>query len=264
MPTTYAHDLFGKRIFRQLPEEMKEVIRENGDLYRIGLHGPDILFYHLAVSRIVNLGIAMHKDQARFFFERGMELVRRRKNDPLLAYLLGFGCHYLLDSTCHPYVNRMAEEGIISHTILEKEFDRQLMLETGKNPRRFYPSSAIVPKKEYASVIHTVLPQVSTRHLQLCLLQQKFFTNAMVYNNQGRRVRAMKMLLMPAGKHKAREALEHFMTGRPVKGSRIPVQELHQLFDRAVEEAPKELMELFELSKAPAALSKRWDLTYNG
>ena len=44
MPTTYTHDLFGKKIYRQLPDEMKKVIRKNGDLYRIGLHGPDILF----------------------------------------------------------------------------------------------------------------------------------------------------------------------------------------------------------------------------
>ena len=38
MPTTYTHDLFGKKIYRALPAEMKRVIRAHGDLYRIGLH----------------------------------------------------------------------------------------------------------------------------------------------------------------------------------------------------------------------------------
>ena len=42
MPTTYAHDLFGQKVYRQMPDEVKKIIRENGELYRIGLHGPDI------------------------------------------------------------------------------------------------------------------------------------------------------------------------------------------------------------------------------
>ena len=35
MPTTYAHDLFGKKVYRQMPKEVKRIIRENGELYRI-------------------------------------------------------------------------------------------------------------------------------------------------------------------------------------------------------------------------------------
>ena len=46
MPTTYAHDLFGQKVYRQLPDQVKEIIRKNGELYRIGLHGPDIFFYY--------------------------------------------------------------------------------------------------------------------------------------------------------------------------------------------------------------------------
>lgn len=33
MPTTYTHDLFGKKVYRQLPEEIRKVIRENGNLF---------------------------------------------------------------------------------------------------------------------------------------------------------------------------------------------------------------------------------------
>ena len=47
MPTTYAHDLFGKEVYKRLPSDMKALIRRHGDLYRIGLHGPDILFYYI-------------------------------------------------------------------------------------------------------------------------------------------------------------------------------------------------------------------------
>ena len=44
----------------------------------------------------------MHKEKARAFFIQGMSQVRETKDQALLAYLLGFGCHYLLDSACHP------------------------------------------------------------------------------------------------------------------------------------------------------------------
>ena len=73
----------------------------------------------------------MHGEKAREFFEKGMARVRKEKNPALMAYMLGFGCHYILDSTCHPYVNQVAKEGKISHTLLEKEFDRMLMYLTG-------------------------------------------------------------------------------------------------------------------------------------
>ena len=75
----------------------------------------------------------MHGRKAREFFEKGMAKVREEKNPALMAYLLGFGCHYILDSTCHPYVNQVAAGGKISHTLFEKEFDRMLMYETGKD-----------------------------------------------------------------------------------------------------------------------------------
>ena len=59
MPTTYAHDLFGQKVYRQMPEEVKKVIRENGELYRIGLHGPDIFFYYFIfkINRICIIGV---------------------------------------------------------------------------------------------------------------------------------------------------------------------------------------------------------------
>ncbi len=54
MPTTYAHDLFGQKVYRQLPDQVKEIIRKNGELYRIGLHGPDIFFYYFIFKNHVS------------------------------------------------------------------------------------------------------------------------------------------------------------------------------------------------------------------
>lgn len=51
MPTTYAHDLFGKRVYRKLSAKLQHLIRSNGNLYRIGQHGPDILFYFFYIQK---------------------------------------------------------------------------------------------------------------------------------------------------------------------------------------------------------------------
>ena len=91
MPTTYTHDLFGRMIYRRLPQEMKQVIRRNGNLYRIGLHGPDILFYDLLNLKVTGTGVEMHNTPAANFFLRGMDVVRTRGDERLQAYLLGFG-----------------------------------------------------------------------------------------------------------------------------------------------------------------------------
>ena len=106
MPTTYAHDLFGQKVYRQLPDQVKEIIRKNGELYRIGLHGPDIFFYYFIFkNHVSSVGYRMHKEKARAFFTQGMAQVRETGDEALLAYLLGFGCHYLLDSSCQPSGN---------------------------------------------------------------------------------------------------------------------------------------------------------------
>ena len=265
MPTTYTHDLFGKKVYRQLPDEMKEVIRKNGNLYRIGLHGPDILFYFMVSKNPVStFGVKMHDEKAKAFFEQGMETVRRTGSEALLAYLLGFGCHYLLDSTCHPYVNEMAEKGIVTHTILEKEFDRQLMLETGRDPFSYYPSDCIVPKMAYAKTIHKALPLIRTGNILISLRMMKILTNAMVYDDHGRRRKIISRLLSLGGKKTAEELMEHFMLKNPAPEAAEPMRELHNLFDDAVKEAPGYLEELFTLTEGAYRLSDRWNRTYNG
>ena len=72
MPTTYAHDLFGKEVYKRLPSDMKALIRRHGDLYRIGLHGPDILFYYMVSKNpVTQFGIEMHHEKQEPFLKKG-------------------------------------------------------------------------------------------------------------------------------------------------------------------------------------------------
>ncbi len=265
MPTTYTHDLFGKRIYRYIPEEIQQVLRSHKDLYRIGLHGPDILFYYMvSKNRISQLGVRMHRTQARAFFEESMKKVRETGDEALLAYMIGFGCHYLLDSECHPYVGEMDSSGVISHTMLEKEFDRQLMLETGRDPLTFRPSDCIVPTYDYAKVIHKVITEVGVTNIFISLKMMKRLTNKMVCNDGGKRRRRIYRLLRFAGKNNADQLIEHFMLPEPPEGCEIPLKQLRKHFDKALQDAPQYLTELFDLSRTEKGLSERWNLTYNG
>lgn len=265
MPTTYAHDLFGQKVYRQMPDDVKRIIRENGELYRIGLHGPDIFFYYFIFKNHVSgVGYRMHKEKARAFFAQGMNQVRESEDEALLAYLLGFGCHYLLDSVCHPFINEMNDKCRISHALLEIEFDRFLMERNGKNPYAYYPSDCIKATKKNAKELHKAFPLVKTRDILLSLRLMKFMTNQLVCDDGGAR-RARLSRISSLGGRKAQSALiDHCMMAQPAGGSRKPVEELNVLFEKAVKDAPAELLELYRLSKEDSDLSPRWDLTYNG
>lgn len=265
MPTTYAHDFFGKRVYRRLPEKLQHLIRSNGNLYRIGQHGPDILFYYfISKNPVTQYGVRMHGRKARDFFERGMECVRREKDPALMAYMLGFGCHYILDSTCHPYVNKVAKKGRVSHTLLEKEFDRMLMYETGKNPSHFYPSHGIKAKYFAAKTIHKVLPEIRTSNIYLSLKMMKIFTNLLVCDDGGLKKKMSEHAFSPVGKRRAAFITEFFMSLEPEVDCHEELLKLDGLIEEALGKAPDMLEELAALAVRPGHLSDRWNLTFNG
>lgn len=265
MPTTYAHDLFGKRVYRKLSAKLQHLIRSNENLYRIGQHGPDILFYYfISKNPVTQYGVQMHGRKAREFFEKGMAKVREEKNPALMAYLLGFGCHYILDSTCHPYVNQVAAEGKVSHTLFEKEFDRMLMYETGKDPLRFYPSHGIRASFLSAWTIHQVLPAIRTWNIYLSLKMMKIFTCILVCDDGGRKRRLSEHALSPAGKKRSAFITDFFMSPEPEIDCKDELLKLDSLMEEALAKAPDMLEELALLAVRPGHLSDRWDLTFNG
>ena len=139
-----------------------------------------------------------------------------------------------------------------------------MMLETNKNPYHYYPSDCIVPRVSYARVIRKMFPQLSTRDIFFSLRMMKSLTNAMVYDNGGKRRFLIAVLTGFFGKKRSAAALDFFMRKDPVPEAEMPVRELHVYFDQAAEEAPAYIEELYSLSKEELPLSERWNLTYNG
>lgn len=50
MPSTYAHYRMGQQVRTMLDGNEKKIVEKYPQLYLIGLHGPDILFYYKPLS----------------------------------------------------------------------------------------------------------------------------------------------------------------------------------------------------------------------
>ncbi len=143
MPAVFAHDVYGRSVYRQLSAEKRRLIRRERDCFYLGLQGPDPLFFYRPVNlnRIRLKGTKIHMDSALPFFERGIKKERllkkhgrNRQARAMEAYILGFTCHYALDSSLHDFINYQDKNSPYSHTALETELDRRLLVREGYRP----------------------------------------------------------------------------------------------------------------------------------
>ena len=156
MPSTYAHRRFGADVLALLPDGLRATLEQHRELYDIGLHGPDLMFYYKALqSNPVNrLGNTMHEQKGEVFFTRARTVVENAPDkDAALAYALGFVCHFALDSTCHPYVEQFTRESGVTHCEIETEFDNMLLRRDGYDPLKFFTASHIHPSEQNAKAI---------------------------------------------------------------------------------------------------------------
>lgn len=156
MPTTYAHYKFGEEVISALPRPLQNAILNNREVFDIGVHGPDLLFYYKALTAnpVNRQGYELHDRPADLFFRHAADVIRSAE-DPAAsrAYIYGFICHFALDSECHPYVEKMIQQSGISHSEIEMEFDRLLLKEDYLNPVRYLPTGHIRPSARNAEVI---------------------------------------------------------------------------------------------------------------
>lgn len=182
MPTTYAHYTFGGLVLDILNNDVKKLISKHINLFNIGLHGPDILFYFkpLSNNKISKVGHEVHSMNAVIFFENAKKVIREcPDSEAACAYIMGYICHFMLDSECHPYI-REKESDKITHSEIETEFDRLLMIKNNINPLSFKPTSHIVPKIDYAKCISCFYQGITYKEISRALKSMKFYLNLIV------------------------------------------------------------------------------------
>ena len=82
MPSTYAHYRMGKEAAEELTGEAWHTLSMYRQLYLIGLHGPDILFYYkpLKGNKINEVGYKTHEKSGRDFFEHALNIIKRQED----------------------------------------------------------------------------------------------------------------------------------------------------------------------------------------
>ena len=261
MPTTYAHDLFGKMVYHRLDPEIQEKIKKYQTTYQIGLHGPDILFYvrPFHKNRFNQMAHRLHREEAAGFFERGRELYQKTGNEEILVYLLGFICHFMLDSTCHPYISEYMKKTGARHDEIETEFDRALMVQTGKDPFHYQPGCVIRIEKNSVDAISEVMEGMNRKDIVRALMGTKFYTRLPICDSEKKRkvkLAVARILFM------YRLADGRIIRGEPKDICLESTQHLTQLFLQTVPEAVAMINEYYKQRNGSDRLNVRFDRNY--
>ena len=172
MPTTYAHYQFGNDVIRILPGPLQKAIENHRELFDIGLYGPDIFFYYRIFhkNRVNAIGYRMHEEYADIFFKHAAEVIKQSENKSAArAYIYGFICHFALDSECHKYVEKMIQVSGITHSEIEMEFDRMMLVRKHIDPMTFHRANCIHPTIKNAAVIAEFYDGVSAKEIRKTL-----------------------------------------------------------------------------------------------
>ncbi|MCL2865960.1 MAG: zinc dependent phospholipase C family protein [Lachnospiraceae bacterium] len=175
MPTTYTHYRFGKEVINALPKPLQQSIESYRQLFDIGVHGPDILFYYhfFYKNRINQAGVMLHERASKAFFTESAEIIKKSPNPAAArAYIYGFITHFVLDSECHKYIEKMIQESGISHHEIEAEFDRYLLVASGRNPLTYIRTRHIRPTMEHAEVIAPFYKDITAGQIKKALQSQ--------------------------------------------------------------------------------------------
>ena len=157
MPATITHSFFVKDVYDILPDEIKEKI----DIRRAKMFGQStdsLLFYNLFSilpgKSIRKFQKYFHSHNTQDFF---LNLLKYMKDNSIhdvdtYSFLLGFICHYALDSTLHPYV--LYKTGVFNknvpstykynnvHAFMESFIDNDMVKRRLKmNPYKFRTSN---------------------------------------------------------------------------------------------------------------------------
>lgn len=262
MPAYYAHDRFGRTVLKQLKGNLRETILQHRGQYDIGLQGPDLFFFYkpYTKNRVVRYGNDLHKISAYPFFEHALSVVNKRgEYSGEYAYLLGFICHFALDSQCHPYVRHMMEKTGVAHLEIEEEFEKKLLRMDGQDPFSF-PMADLVPQDpETAEAIVPFYRGIDLKTVQKSLQDlkrvKKLFTapGSLKYGliNGGMRL-TFRYGEVKGLMHQRRDNPRCISSNRG----------LQKRFDEAVEVAVHLIQDFEESLRTGKALDERFDRTF--
>ena len=261
MPSNFAHYLFGQQLLPKLPDYLQDIIRPNLQLYQIGQHGPDIIFYYRpflphSVSRI---GFQMHKYPARYFFEQARDTISLRQDPRLIAYTFGFLCHFLLDSNCHAYIYKKIKTCKVSHVEMETEFDRMLMVQQNLDPLSTNATDHLSVDRYFSQLISLIFVPLTPEQIYYGIRSMKFYHRLLVSPTPSKRYTIRRILKLTH--------TESLLGGLIVNPIPNPLcternQTLMALYQSTLTEAVPILTEYYSSFFTGEPLSERFDRTF--
>lgn len=112
MPDTITHYIFGLDTTQNIKSSpLYPCLKENKELFLIGLQGPDPIYYHHLRKKDnkASLATKMHIEKTSDFLISALCQIKKydissKEFYKGLSYLSGFICHYILDYMAHPYI----------------------------------------------------------------------------------------------------------------------------------------------------------------
>ncbi|NLI53406.1 MAG: zinc dependent phospholipase C family protein [Clostridiales bacterium] len=149
MPYNFTHALVGLTALKQSNEAVAALVAAHRGAFLIGTMGPDPFFGDAMPKPLfspcrVDVANRLHALDARALFAALFPLAA--KSDAMRAYTLGFLCHFLLDTTAHPYIE--ARFFGAKHTPAEIQMDLMMTERfryagVPQKPRHFYRTARL-------------------------------------------------------------------------------------------------------------------------
>lgn len=156
MPSTITHAYFAMDVYDRLPLKRKEFLFDHKNFLKISGQSMDAFFFYYVLDwkkgkKLREFGSYFHNHKVYLFFETLINYIKYNHfaDDPeVMSFLYGMLCHYILDSTTHPYIvyrSGKFEKGKKEtyrynqvHGEMESMIDNYLVaLREGGNPYKF-------------------------------------------------------------------------------------------------------------------------------
>ena len=261
MPSTYAHYRLGQEVLKEIPDDLKQIIIKNKTLYDIWLHGPDILFYYhpLKMNNVNSIGYQMHEHTGKEFLEYAKEIIHH--DEKAIAYIFGFICHFALDASCHGYIDQKIATSHISHTEIEVEFDRYLMIKDGWNPIYHQLTNHIVSTPLQGKVIAPFFKGTTPKQIEKALQEMKTYNHLLIAPTKLKRKLIYALLHITGNYQEMHGLLVNYQANPDCQDS---TEKLSELYEIAKKRAIQLIEEYHQYILDKALLNDFYDYTFSG
>ena len=258
MPYNFTHALVGLTALKHTSEAVSSLVRANLGEFLIGTMGPDPYFGDampkplFAQSRL-DLADKLHKHDARALFAALFPLAG--DSAPKQAYVLGFLCHFLLDTNAHPYIE--ARFFGKAHTPAEIQIDLMMTSRLAfpgvpEKPRIFYNTAHLQELDVLHAQLSAKLYSMDTRGGFARGFRKWIRVNTLSYDPNNRKLRFFSGLEKLI--HKPGTITSYLVSQHPDPDDRLNLnhavwcapwdetartESFVELFERACDEAPE-------------------------